>query len=58
MKKGYFGEFGGSFVSPEIQKELDKIEKQYVERIPKKYQRKRCGRRPSLPRKINSIRRL
>ena len=31
MKKGYFGEFGGSYVSPEIQKELDKIEKQYNE---------------------------
>jgi len=31
MKKGYFGEFGGSFVSPEMQKELNKIEKQYNE---------------------------
>ena len=29
MKKGYFGEFGGSFVSAKIQKELDKIEKEY-----------------------------
>ena len=29
MKKGYFGEFGGSFVSAEIQEELDKIEKEY-----------------------------
>lgn len=28
-KKGYFGEFGGSFVSPEIQQELDKIENAY-----------------------------
>ena len=31
MKKGYFGDFGGSFVSPEMQKELNKIEKQYNE---------------------------
>ena len=31
MKKGYFGEFGGSYVSPEMQKELNKIEKQYNE---------------------------
>ena len=30
MKKGYFGEFGGSFVSNQIQKELDKIEKEYL----------------------------
>ena len=29
MKKGYFGEFGGSFVSAEMQIELDKIEKEY-----------------------------
>ena len=29
MKKGYFGEFGGSFVSVKIQEELDKIEKEY-----------------------------
>lgn len=29
MKKGYFGEYGGSYVSTEIQKELDCIEKQY-----------------------------
>ena len=29
MKKGYFGKFGGSFVSAEIQEELDKIEKEY-----------------------------
>ena len=30
MKKGYFGEFGGSYVSPKIQEELNKIEKQYI----------------------------
>lgn len=30
MKKGYFGEFGGSFVSSQIQEELNKIEKQYL----------------------------
>lgn len=29
MKKGYFGKYGGSFVSPEIQEELKEIEKQY-----------------------------
>lgn len=29
MKKGYFGKYGGSFVSPEMQKELDKIEKEF-----------------------------
>ena len=29
MKKGYFGKYGGSFVSKEMQKELDTIEKQY-----------------------------
>ena len=29
MKKGYFGEFGGSFVSSQIQEELNKIEKEY-----------------------------
>jgi len=28
-RKGYFGEFGGSFVPPEIQKELDYIEEAY-----------------------------
>jgi len=28
-RKGYFGEFGGSFVPPEIQKELDLIEAAY-----------------------------
>ena len=30
MKKGYFGEFGGSFVTPQIQEELNKIEKEYL----------------------------
>lgn len=30
MKKGYFGDFGGSYVSPKIQEELNKIEKQYI----------------------------
>ena len=29
MKKGYFGKYGGSYVSFEIQKELDNIDKQY-----------------------------
>ena len=29
MKKGYFGKYGGSFVSPEMQKELDFIEKEF-----------------------------
>jgi len=29
MKKGYYGEFGGAFVSPIMQKELDKIEEAY-----------------------------
>ena len=29
MKKGYFGEYGGSYVSADIQKELDNIDKQY-----------------------------
>ena len=29
MKKGYFGKFGGSFVSAGIQKELDKVEEAY-----------------------------
>jgi len=29
-KKGYFGEFGGSFVPPEIQQELDRIEQAYI----------------------------
>lgn len=28
---GYYGEFGGSFVSPELQEELDRIEKAYSE---------------------------
>ena len=30
MKKGYFGKYGGSFVSPKIQKELEKLEKEYI----------------------------
>ncbi|MBO5772611.1 MAG: tryptophan synthase subunit beta [Clostridia bacterium] len=29
MKKGYFGEYGGSFVSCQMQEELDKIEREY-----------------------------
>ena len=29
MKKGYFGKYGGSFVSAEMQKELDLIEKEF-----------------------------
>lgn len=29
MKKGFFGKYGGSFVSLEIQEELDKIEREY-----------------------------
>ena len=29
-KKGYFGEFGGSFVPPQIQDELDRIEEAYL----------------------------
>ena len=30
MKKGYFGKYGGSFVSPKIQQELDKLEKDKI----------------------------
>ncbi|MBQ3213548.1 MAG: tryptophan synthase subunit beta [Clostridia bacterium] len=30
MKKGYFGIYGGSFVSSEIQQELDIVEKEYL----------------------------
>lgn len=33
MKKGYFGKYGGSFVSPEMQKELDLIEKEFYRLI-------------------------
>lgn len=29
MKKGYFGKYGGRFVSPEVEKELKKIEENY-----------------------------
>ena len=29
MKKGYFGKYGGSFVSPKLNKELEKIEEEY-----------------------------
>ena len=29
MKKGYFGKYGGSFVSPEMKKELDFIEREF-----------------------------
>ena len=30
MKKGYFGKYGGSFVTKEIQEELDRVEKEYI----------------------------
>ena len=29
MKKGYFGKYGGCFVSPKIKQELDQIERKY-----------------------------
>ena len=29
MKKGYFGKYGGSFVTSDMQEELDKIEKEF-----------------------------
>ena len=33
MKKGYFGKYGGSFVSPEMQEELDLIEREFYRLI-------------------------
>ena len=33
MKKKYFGKYGGSFVSPEMQKELDLIESEFYRLI-------------------------
>lgn len=46
-KKGYFGEFGGSFVSPEIQEELNKIEVAY----------NKLKRDPNFIKELNQIRR-